>query len=136
MSGSLWTFVSGLVTFVVLDGLWLGVVMGGFYRTHLGAIARTGADGSLTPIWAVALPVYLLLALGEWWFVLPRTAGLSLGATAAWGAALGLVVYGVYDLTNWSTLRTYGPTLALVDIGWGMCACAAAAVVMRAVAGR
>jgi len=136
MSRSVWTVVSGLVTFMALDGLWLGVVMSRFYRARLGAIARTGADGSLTPIWAVALPVYMLLALGEWWFVLPRTANLSSGATAMWGAAFGLVVYGVYDLTNWSTLRTYGATLALVDIAWGMFACAAAALVMRVVAAR
>ena len=44
-----------------------------------------------------------------------------------WGAGLGLVVYGVYDLTNLATLRGWSPALAIVDILWGASACALAA---------
>lgn len=123
-------FVVALVSFVVLDGLWLGVVMSGFYRTALGPIARTAADGSLAPLWLVAAPVYVLLALGQVAFVLPRVSG-GVGAAMAWGALFGLVVYGVYDLTNWSVLKGYGATVALVDIAWGMFACAAVAGILR-----
>jgi len=127
--------LAGFVTFIALDGLWLGVVMGRFYRTALGPIARTAPDGSLAPIWLAAVPVYLLLALGESWFVLPRVVGQGFSAAAFWGAAFGLVTYGVYDFTNWSTLRSYSPTLAFVDIGWGMCACAIVAIVMKRLGG-
>lgn len=121
----------GLVSYMLLDGVWLGLVMGGFYRTALGPLARTDPDGSLAPIWLAALPVYVLLALGQYWFVVPRGAGASLAAAAAWGAAFGLVTYGVYDFTNWSTLKGYGPTLAFVDIAWGMTASAVVAIAMR-----
>src|SRR5579863_300093 len=72
MSSTLTRFVVALASFLALDGVWLGLVMRGFYRTALGPIARTTPDGSLSPLWAVALPVYALLALGEIWFVLPR----------------------------------------------------------------
>lgn len=125
------SFLVALVGFIVLDGAWLGVVMGGFYRTALGPIARTSADGSLAPLWSVVLPVYVLLALGEVWFVAPRAAGTSMAGAMAWGAAFGLVVYGVYDLTNWSTLKDYTATLALVDIAWGMVACAVVSAALR-----
>lgn len=129
-------FFAGLVAFMALDGLWLGVVMKQFYRTALGPIARTNPDGSLAPIWAVALPVYVLLALGQVWFVLPKTAGGSTANAAMWGAAFGVITYGVYDLTNWSTLKSYGPALALTDIAWGAVACAVVAVILRAITAR
>jgi uncharacterized membrane protein len=124
-------FLIATIGFMALDGIWLGVVMRAYYRTALGPMARTGADGSLTPIWAVALPVYLLLALGEVVFVLPRVTEESWGVALQCGAIFGLVVYGVYDLTNWSTLRGYTGTLAAIDIAWGTCACAAVAMLLR-----
>ena len=124
-------FATALAGFMVLDGLWLGVVMGGYYRTALGPIARTAPDGSLAPIWAVVLPVYVLLALGEVWFVVPRFEHGSLAAALSWGAAFGFVTYGVYDLTNWSTLRDYTASLALIDLAWGTVACATVAALLR-----
>jgi uncharacterized membrane protein len=125
------SFAIALISFVVLDGLWLGVVMSGFYRTALGPIARTAADGSLAPLWLVAAPVYALLALGQVCFVLPRVGSGGLDVAGFWGALFGLVVYGVYDLTNWSVLRGYGPTVAVVDILWGMVACGAVSMLLR-----
>jgi uncharacterized membrane protein len=124
------TALAGLATFAVLDFLWLGVVMRSFYRAELGPIARTAADGSLSPIWSAALPVYGLLVAGVGLFVLPRAE--SLGAATLWGAVMGLIVYGVYDLTNLATLKGYSLRLALVDMAWGGFVTASAAVVMRA----
>ncbi|MEO8483353.1 MAG: DUF2177 family protein [Acidobacteriota bacterium] len=135
MSGLWKPFVTALVGFAVLDGIWLGVVMKNFYRTALGPMARTGPDGALTPIWAVALPVYVLLALGQVVFVLPRITGESFGTAITCGAVFGFITYGVYDLTNWSTLRSYTGTLALVDMAWGTFACAAVAGLLRKLAG-
>ena len=44
---------------------------------------------------------------------------------------LGLVVYGVYDFTNYSTLRQWPFVLVLVDVAWGIVASAACAAVVR-----
>lgn len=128
--GPVRSFAVALVSILVLDGLWLGVVMSGFYRTALGPIARKASDGSLAPLWHVAFPVYVLLALGQIWFVTPRVAGGAAGTAALWGGLFGLIVYGVYDLTNWSVLKDYGATVALVDIAWGTFACASVAVIL------
>jgi uncharacterized membrane protein len=133
MSLPLKQFALALVAFMMLDGLWLGVVMRGFYRSALSGIGRMAPDGSFAPVWGAVLPVYILLALGECWFVAPRFAGGSVASAALWGGAFGLVTYGVYDFTNWSTLRTYGPMLALVDNAWGAFACAVVAVLLRLV---
>ena len=50
------------------------------------------------------------------------------------GALFGLVVYGVYDFTNYSTLRQWPFALALADVAWGTAATAIAAAVVRFVA--
>ena len=113
--------------FMVLDGLWLGLLMTQFYEDRMGTIARM-ADGGFAPDWPAALAVYVLLGIGIAAFALPRAAGAS-GAAAS-GALLGLVVYGVYDFTNYSLLRDWTLTLALVDTAWGVTASAVCAGVV------
>ena len=53
---------------------------------------------------------------------------------AAFGALFGLVVYGVYDFTNYSTLRQWPLVLALADTAWGTPGIARCAVAVRIVA--
>ena len=120
---SLMQIGAGLLTFVVLDGLWLGVFMTDFYTSRLLPIARV-ADGRLSPLWAPAAVVYLLLALGIALFVVPRSE--SMWQAAALGLVFGLVVYGVYDLTNYATIERWTAALVLTDMAWGGFACAAA----------
>ena len=118
----------GAVAFMVLDGIWLGLLMKNFYRDQLAPIVRL-ADGRLAPNWPAALVVYALLGTGIAFFVIPRAPSVSLAAT--YGALFGLVVYGVYDFTNYSTLRQWPIVLALADVAWGAVASAACAAVMR-----
>ena len=120
----------GAFTFMILDAVWLGVVMKQFYRDQLAPIVRL-ADGGIAPNWPAALLVYALLGLGIALFVLPRAATAPLAA--GYGALFGLVVYGVYDFTNYSTLRQWPLTLALTDLAWGVVASAACAAIVRLV---
>lgn len=55
--------------------------------------------------------------------MIPRASTVSLAA--AYGALFGLVVYGVYDFTNYSTLRQWPFVLTLADVAWGAGATAA-----------
>jgi len=64
-------------------------------------------------------------------FVIPRASTVPLAA--AYGALFGLVVYGVYDFTNYSTLRQWPLVLALADVAWGAVASAACAAAVRMV---
>jgi uncharacterized membrane protein len=102
--------VLGAVAFMVLDGLWLGVLMKNFY-------------------WPAAFVVYVLLGAGIALFVIPRAP--SVPQAAAYGALFGLVVYGVYDFTNYSTLRQWPLALVFVDVSWGIVASAACAAAVR-----
>jgi uncharacterized membrane protein len=118
----------GAIAFMALDGVWLGVVMKNFYRDQLAPIVRL-ADGGIAPNWPAAFVVYVLLGIGIAIFAIPRAATLS--SAAGYGALLGLVVYGVYDFTNYSTLRQWPFALTLVDVAWGATASALATMAVR-----
>ncbi len=118
----------GAVAFMVLDGVWLALLMKHFYRDQLAPIVRL-ADGGIAPHWPAAFVVYVLLGTGIAVFVIPRASTVPLAA--AYGALFGLVVYGVYDFTNYSTLRQWPFVLTLADVAWGTVASAACAAVVR-----
>jgi uncharacterized membrane protein len=120
----------GAVAFMVLDGVWLGLLMKNFYREQLAPIVRM-VDGGMAPNWPAAFVVYALLGTGIAFFVMPRAA--TVPAAAAYGALFGLVVYGVYDFTNYSTLRQWPFVVTLADVAWGTFATAACAAVVRLV---
>src|SRR4051812_35792428 len=122
---------AGAVAFMVLDGIWLGLLMKNFYRDQLAPIVRL-ANGSIAPNWPAAVVVYVLLGTGIALLVIPRAPTVPLAA--AYGALFGLVVYGVYDFTNYSTLRQWPLVLALADVTWGAVASAACAAAVRMVA--
>ncbi len=120
--------VLGAVVFMMLDGIWLGVLMKGFYRDQLAPIVRL-VDGGIAPNWPAALVVYALLGAGIALFVMPLSPTVPLAAVH--GALLGLVVYGVYDFTNYSTLRQWPFVLVLVDTAWGTGATAVCSTAVR-----
>lgn len=116
-------FGAGFLAFAVLDSLWLGLLMTDFYVSRLLPIARV-TGGRFAPLWPAAAVVYVLLSVGIAVFVVPRAE--TIWQAAVFGLAFGLVVYGVYDLTNYSTIERWTAALMLTDIAWGGFACAAA----------
>ena len=119
--------VIGAVAYMVLDGVGLGLLMKNVYRGQLAPIARL-ADGGIAPNWPAAFVVYIRLGTGIALFVIPRA--LTISSAAAFGALFGLVVYGVYDFTNYATLRQWPFVLTVVDLAWGAVASAVAAMLV------
>lgn len=107
-----WGYGAALITVGVLDGLWLGVIAREFYRSQMVAVAAENFN--MVP----AALFYFLYPLGVLFVALTPPAQ---GWTQALGrsALVGLVAYGVYDLTNMATLKAWPAKLALVDISWG-----------------
>lgn len=117
-------YVATLLAFLVLDGLWLGVLMGPTYRTWLGGLMLP------TPVIAPAVLFYLLYGAGIVFFgVMPGLRHRRLGRAAGHSAMLGLMAYGTYDLTNWATLQGWPAQLSLADWAWGTFASGVAGVV-------
>jgi uncharacterized membrane protein len=111
MKKALFAYAGTLLAFLLLDGLWLGVLMAPTYRTLLGPLMLD------QPLLAPAAVFYLLYVFGCVVFVvLPA---LSWQRAARLGALLGLVAYGTYDLSNWATLKGWSAGLAVMDMAWG-----------------
>ena len=108
---TLFAYLGTLFAFLVLDGLWLGVLMGPTYKSLLGSLMLD--QPRLLP----AALFYLLYALGCVVFVVLPSA--SWQRAARLGALLGLVAYGTYDLSNWATLQGWSAALAVMDMAWG-----------------
>ena len=108
-----------------LDALWLSYQ--GEYHAKLFAEIQ---KSPLTIRFLPALAVYILIALAIWYFVF-QVASESIGKNPAKafavGATLGFSMYGLYDLTNYATLRGYTLQMTLTDMAWGTFLCGTAA---------
>lgn len=124
------------LTVVILDVLWLGMIMSRSYNAWLGALARRAPGGSLDPNWFAAALVYVCLGVAVVYFVWPAVQQSSLAAQLAWGALFGVLVYGVYDLTNFATLRGWPVTMVVVDMLWGGVVCGVTTMVVAMLARR
>jgi uncharacterized membrane protein len=126
-------FVMLLPIFLALDLFWLGVLMKSFYQHELGELARR-SGGALAPRWGAAAIVYLLIPAGIVLFVRPHVpATAPKHAALLWGAAYGLVVYGVYDFTNWAVLDRWTARMTFADVAWGMALCGMSTVAMQGI---
>jgi uncharacterized membrane protein len=111
------TYLLTLIPFLILDGLWLGLVAPAFYKTHIGHLM------SANPNVIAAILFYLLYVVGLVVFVTGREG--TLQQTALRGAFFGLLCYATYDLTNLATLKDWPVIVTVVDLVWGTLASAA-----------
>lgn len=127
----LWLILILIPIVLIVDMLWLGVLMTGFYDREIGELMRRNEAG-LNPRWGAAAFVYILIPIGLVCFVRPLLGPDStLAQTFLWGALLGLVTYGIYDMTNLAVLEKWTLTVSLADIAWGGVLNGMMAVVMR-----
>jgi uncharacterized membrane protein len=117
-------YVLVLLVFLAIDLTWLGVLMAKFYKMELGPLARRSGE-AMAPVWWAAFLVYVLIPLGVVVFVLPRVSPAAPAAAAlGWGCLFGIILYGVYDLTNYSLIDRWPWRMTLVDMAWGGFICA------------
>jgi uncharacterized membrane protein len=129
--GTLKAFLVLLPVLAMLDLVYLGILMKGFYDQEIGELARREA-GAMAPRIPAAFVVYLLIPAGIVLFVRPLLAAEdSLWRALVWGALYGLILYGVYDFTNRAILEKWSLTLALRDVAWGMVLCGVSTAIMH-----
>ena len=117
-------YILVLLIFLAIDLTWLGVLMAKFYKAELGPLARCSGE-AMAPVWWAAFLVYILIPLGIVLFVLPRVSPEHRAASAlGWGFLYGVILYGVYDLTNYSLIDRWPWRMTLVDMAWGGFICA------------
>jgi uncharacterized membrane protein len=119
-------YAGTLVTLVLLDFLWLGVVATPMYQSGIGHLM---ADKPNLP---VAGLFYLMYATGLMRFcVLELPAGHEWKKAAVAGGLFGFFTYATYDLTNLALLRDWPLGMSLLDIAWGITVSAASSAMGR-----
>lgn len=119
-----------VVVMMALDALWIGGIAKPLYQRGLGHLMAP------QPNFVAAVAFYLLYAVGVMAFVVVPHAGEGWPAVAGWGAALGLLAYLTWDLTNMAVLRDWPLALSFIDMAWGTFATAAASSAAKLVADR
>lgn len=123
-----------MVTLFILDMIWLGFVAKQLYFDNIGHLLRR-SGASLTPVWPAAILVYVFIALGIVYFVLPKANGDYLRALFA-GAVFGAVTYGIYDFTNYAILAEWPYKITIIDFCWGIFLCSLTSLIVTFVLNR
>lgn len=105
---------SAAATLLILDAVWLTLMASTYRRLFAGQLVEPFRM-------APAAAFYVLYLFGLMALVVAPALeyGSDYVAVALRGALLGLVAYGTYALTNYATLKVYGPQLAVMDLCWG-----------------
>ena len=124
-------YVVALLVLLALDALWLSYFAHAMFQPALGNILLDD------PRWYAVAIFYPLYALGVVVFAVAPAVRSNSGATAfGYGALLGLLAYGTYDLTNLATLKVWTSTLGAIDTAWGTLLTALAATASFTIASR
>ena len=122
MSRYVAAYFGAALVFACLDAAWLTFASARVYRPALGAVMLD------TPRWGPALAFYVLYLAGVVLFAIaPALRSGSWTTAVQLGAALGLVAYGTYDLSNQATLTVWSARLTMIDLAWGTFATATGA---------
>lgn len=101
--------------------VWLGYFAKDMYIQHYGTWLRL-EHGGLVPVWWAVAIVYFLFSLATVVFVLPLSKGLLTHAFM-YGAAIGFIIYGIYDFTCLALFKDWPVMMAIIDWTWGTFLC-------------
>lgn len=103
------SIIIGLI--LLIDVPMITLINKNMYQNNLKNI--NNADVNFTGLKIVsAIICYLLMGFAIYYFSVKENSIIN-------AFVLGLVVYGVYNTTNYSTLNNYGLNVALIDTLWG-----------------
>jgi len=100
---SLRSFIIGALLLMVIDIPWLYI-----NQTWAGSMIQTIQGSKITLRYFPALLVYLFMS---YLLTFPTSYNEAF--------LMGACVYGVYDATNYATIKDYDPIFAVADTTWG-----------------
>ena len=108
------SYLATAVVLLVCDIVWLSTTANTLYRPLLGDLLLE--KFSLVP----AILFYLIYVAGVVFFAISPAIASGRWTTALVnGALFGFFAYATYDLTNQTTLKSWPPTITVVDLCWG-----------------
>lgn len=111
------SFIIVFILYIIFDGTMIALFMGKYFGRVVEKIQR-GRKMSARILPAVLC--FLILAFGIVYFVLDRIRDDHIVEDSfRYGGVFGAVVYGVFDLTNYSIFSDYTAGTVLIDMAWG-----------------
>lgn len=107
-------YIATIVTFLVVDAIWIALFVRGYYETQVGSLLRD------TPNFLAALIFYLAYAYAIVILaVRPALSSARMVDALKLGALLGAIAYGTFTITNYAVLKDWTIGLVISDIAWG-----------------
>jgi uncharacterized membrane protein len=114
-------FAAVALIMLCIDLIWL-FLRQDYHNNLIRAVQ--GSTGTIRVVPAAL--IYILIPSAVIFFTYDSK---SFKEAAVKGAALGASMYGVYDLTNYATLKNWTLQMTVTDIAWGSALCAAGGAV-------
>ena len=105
------SYTAFLLTFLIIDMIWIGAFAGVFYQQQLGSLLKEAPDYSLVGVF------YLCYAAGAVYLCV-RPATNNRQALVS-GAVFGALAYGTFTITNYTLLNGWSMPLVITDVIWG-----------------
>lgn len=117
-------FVLFCFVFAILEFIYLTSGAVTLYKRTFASVQRVPVADVRLRMWPFGVLAYLVLFLGVWVFV-ARDAVIACNAVDGFSLAsraslMGLLVYGVHNLTSAATLEGFGWDVVLLDTVWGI----------------
>ena len=122
------SYLAGLLTFLVVDTLWIRNVVIGLYIKHVPEILSKDETG-LVARKAPALLFYFIFYTVLFYFCINYAK--TLKESVCTGALIGLITYSTYTLTNHTVMKQWNWWLSISDILWGVVLCSIIATVIH-----
>lgn len=119
----LYAYLTALVIYLIIEGLWLGVIAKSTYQKALGQKLR---DSYKVWPWVVFYLGYT--AANVHFTVMPNVEAQSFVPTLFNAAIFGAAGYGAYNLTCYSILKDWPLGITLKDWAWGTFATTSSAI--------
>lgn len=119
-------FILAIILYIVMDLFWFSITLAPIYLVKFTEIQKEKPE-FMNKMYGGAL-AWGLLALGMALFVIPKST--STISAAFYGFLYGLIVYGVYNGTNYVTFNKYDLSILIPDLVWGCVASMIVAIIL------
>ena len=111
------SFIIVFILYIIFDGTMIALFMGKYFG---GVVEKIQRGRKMSARILPAVLCFFILAFGIVYFVLDRIRDDHIVEDSfRYGGVFGAVVYGVFDLTNYSIFSDYTAGTVLIDMAWG-----------------
>lgn len=104
-------FTIALISFIIIDSVWLGLVSNKKYKKEIGNLLAKKIN------WFAVIMFYLLFSVGLVFFVIsPSVEKESIKFLLISGVLFRLITYSTYDLTNLVTLKNRPINITIINL--------------------